>query len=244
MKLIIFILIVLIIAALLIRIILRSVNQHSPLLMQLHAAGIRTGDAERILSSGEYWQRQKTLLTEREVSFMKGLFRIVDMKRWYLCPQVRVADIVQLNGNIRPRSRQWWQLFRMVSQWHVDVVIVERRSFSIVAAVELDDASHLRPERRRRDILLEEVLRQAGIPLLRSQVYRHGQNPKGHARFRCRDCHRVFQLTYTYEARKPGVKEQITVMAFNGAGIRDTARTLKVGVNTVIRTLKNSHHDE
>ncbi|MBC0465437.1 hypothetical protein FSG13_018400 [Escherichia coli] len=39
MKLIIFILIVLIIAALLIRIILRSVNQHSPLLMQLHAAG-------------------------------------------------------------------------------------------------------------------------------------------------------------------------------------------------------------
>ncbi len=83
MKLIIFILIVLIIAALLIRIILRSVNQHSPLLMQLHAAGIRTGDAERILSGGEYWQRQKTLLTEREVSFMKGLFRIVDMKRWY-----------------------------------------------------------------------------------------------------------------------------------------------------------------
>lgn len=54
----------------------------------------------------------------------------------------------------------------MVSQWHVDVVIVERRSFGIVAAVELDDASHLRPERRRRDILLEEVLRQAGIPLL------------------------------------------------------------------------------
>ncbi|EMF8634925.1 DUF2726 domain-containing protein [Escherichia coli] len=167
MKLIIFILIVLIIAALLIRIILRSVNQHSPLLMQLHAAGIRTGDAERILSGVEYWQRQKTLLTEREVSFMKGLFRIVDMKRWYLCPQVRGADIVQLNGNIRPRSRQWWRLFRM-SQWHVDVVIVERRSFSIVAAVELDDASHLRPERRRRDILLEEVLRLAGIPLLRS----------------------------------------------------------------------------
>ncbi|PQN13421.1 IS1 family transposase, partial [Shigella dysenteriae] len=27
--------------------------------------------------------------------------------------------------------------------------------------------------------------------------------PKGHDRFRCRDCHRVFQLTYTYEARKP-----------------------------------------
>lgn len=78
------------------------------------------------------------------------------------------------------------------------------------------------------------------------QVYRHGQNSNGHDRFRCQDCHRVFQLTYSYEARKPGVKEQITEMAFNGAGVRNTARTLKVGINinTVIRTLKNSRHDE
>ncbi|HBN5438737.1 TPA: DUF2726 domain-containing protein, partial [Escherichia coli] len=122
MNLIIFIVVVIIIAVLPVRIIFRRSKNCPPALIRLHAAGIRPGEAERILVSGEYWQRQKTLLTEREVSFMKGLFRIVDMKRWYLCPQVRVADIVQLNGNIRPRSRQWWQLFRMVSQWHVDVV--------------------------------------------------------------------------------------------------------------------------
>ncbi len=59
-----------------------------------------------------------------------------------------------------------------------------------------------------------------------------------------RDCYRVFLLTYTYEARKHGVKEKITEMAFNGAGVCDTARTLKIGINTVIRTLKNSRHDE
>ncbi|EOC2355029.1 fertility inhibition protein FinO [Escherichia coli] len=89
------------------------------------------------------------------------------LKPWW--PGLFDGDTPRLLAcGIRPRSHQWWQLFRMVSQWHVDVVIVERRSFSIVAAVELDDASHLRPERRRRDILLEEVLRQAGIPLLRS----------------------------------------------------------------------------
>lgn len=77
-----------------------------------------------------------------------------------------------------------------------------------------------------------------------AQVYRHGQNPKGHDRFCCRDCHRVFQLTYTYQARKPGMKELITEMAFNGTGVRDTARTLKTGINTVIRTLKNSRQSE
>ncbi|OAT31255.1 VgrG family protein [Buttiauxella brennerae ATCC 51605] len=36
------------------------------------------------------------------------------------------------------------------------------------------------------------------------------------------------------------MKEQIVEMAFNGSGVRDTARVLKIGINTVIRALKNS----
>lgn len=76
------------------------------------------------------------------------------------------------------------------------------------------------------------------------QVYRHEQYSKGHDRFRCRDCHRMLQLTYSYEARKLGVKDQITEMAFNSAGVRDTTRELKIGINTFIRTLKNSRHHE
>ncbi|HFZ8726637.1 TPA: DUF2726 domain-containing protein, partial [Klebsiella pneumoniae] len=50
-----------------------------------------------------------------------------------------------------------------------DVVIVDIRTFAVVGAIELDDASHLKKQRIRRDILLEEVLRQAGIPLLRDR---------------------------------------------------------------------------
>lgn len=41
---------------------------------------------------------------------------------------------------------------------------------------------------------------------------------------------------YYCEARKPGVKEHIVDMAFNGADVRDTAKTLKIGINTVICT--------
>lgn len=98
------------------------------------------------------------------------------VRKTEVSPQVRirdgiqvVADIATLAPHIRPRSRAWWQLFRMASQWHCDVVIVDIRTFAIVAAIELDDASHLKRHRIRRDILLEEVLRQAGIPLLRDR---------------------------------------------------------------------------
>lgn len=55
----------------------------------------------------------------------------------------------------------------MASQWHCDVVVIDSRTFEIVAAIELDDASHLKKHRIRRDILLEEILKQSGIPLLR-----------------------------------------------------------------------------
>ena len=44
------------------------------------------------------------------------------------------------------------------------------------------------------------------------KVYRHGRSCSQHERFR------VFQLTYSYEARKPGFKELIVEMAHNGTG--------------------------
>lgn len=58
--------------------------------------------------------------------------------------------------------------------------------------------------------------------------------------FVCIECKRSFQLDYAYEAYKPNVKEQIIDMAMNSSGVREASRVLKVGYNTVLRTLKNS----
>ena len=80
--------------------------------------------------------------------------------------------IVRVAPDRKSGSREWWQLFRLVSQWHCDVVITDRDGH-IVAAVELDDRSHQAPKRQRRDLLLEEVLKQAGIPLLRGDDEQH-----------------------------------------------------------------------
>ena len=71
-------------------------------------------------------------------------------------------------------------------------------------------------------------------------VRKHGIGSAGFQRFRCLDCKRSFQLDYAYEAYKPGIKEQIINMAINSSGVRETGRVLKVGYNTVLRTLKKS----
>ncbi|WP_143827614.1 IS1 family transposase [Xenorhabdus bovienii] len=65
-----------------------------------------------------------------------------------------------------------------------------------------------------------------------------GKGHRGYPRYRCYACSKVFQLAYTYQACKPGVKEQTIDMAMNNSGIRDTARVLKVATATVMKTLK------
>ncbi|EBC7388637.1 DUF2726 domain-containing protein [Salmonella enterica] len=148
-------------------VLLRQAGRAShPLLQALRARGIRPGTAEQLLCRRPSFVSAGQLMTAREQRFLRRLDRVTDTRHWRLCPQVRVADIVRVAPDRKSGSREWWQLFRLVSQWHCDVVITDRTG-RIIVAVELDDRSHQAPKRQRRDLLLEEVLKQAGIPLLR-----------------------------------------------------------------------------
>jgi transposase-like protein len=51
---------------------------------------------------------------------------------------------------------------------------------------------------------------------------------------------KTFIRDYSYNAYLPNLKKQISDMAMNGSGIRDTARVLNISPNTVIETLKKS----
>ena len=74
-------------------------------------------------------------------------------------------------------------------------------------------------------------------------VRKHGPGRTGHQRYRCQACRRRFQLEYQYRTCHPSIKEQIVDLAMNNSGIRDTARTLHISINAVMRRLKNSRHD-
>ena len=70
-----------------------------------------------------------------------------------------------------------------------------------------------------------------------TEVIKFGKRA-GHQRYCCKHCKKAFQLDYTYKACEPGVKDKIVNMAMNGAGTRDTARTLGISKDTVTATLK------
>lgn len=69
------------------------------------------------------------------------------------------------------------------------------------------------------------------------EVVRYGSQ-SGHTRCRCNQCRRTFQVSYTYRAYAPGVKNQIVDLTMKGSGVGDTVRILGIGKRTVLSTLK------
>jgi transposase-like protein len=74
-------------------------------------------------------------------------------------------------------------------------------------------------------------------------VVQYGKTNNGKERFRCQqraECGRTFVRSYAYPGCLPTVKQQMVDRTLNGSGIRDIARVLHVGPNTVMRELKKS----
>lgn len=101
------------------------------------------------------------LLTKNEAAFFQVLTAVVG-NRYSVSCKVRLADIITCSD----RDWQGGHANR-ISQKHVDFVVIDIDSSRIVAAIELDDRSHRRPERRKRDAFFNDLFRQMRVRLIR-----------------------------------------------------------------------------
>lgn len=101
------------------------------------------------------------LLTRNELAFFRALKKSLG-DRWLLFVKVRLADVVTCSDSLWDKGPG-----RRIAQKHLDFVVCHPRSLRIIAAIELDDRSHARLDRRQRDAFLNRLFGTAGIPLLR-----------------------------------------------------------------------------
>jgi hypothetical protein len=107
------------------------------------------------------------LLTTSELAFYKVLREAI-ADRWELSLKTRLADVVGCPPAL------WKRPFgRRIAQKHVDFVLYDPANGAIRAVVELDDPTHIRPERRKRDRFVNHLLEREAIPLVRVHVRRH-----------------------------------------------------------------------
>jgi len=76
--------------------------------------------------------------------------------------KVRLADVIDCPGAV-------WRMGygRLIAQKHLDFVLIDPATTRVRAAIELDDRSHARGDRRGRDRFVEAAMRAAGVPLIR-----------------------------------------------------------------------------
>ncbi len=105
----------------------------------------------------------ETLLTAAEQKFYEALDAAID-GRLLILSKVRVADLLTVTSASQPAR---YRVFRSIACKHVDFVLAEAENLHPIAAIELDDSSHQRADRRLRDQLLDELFEKAAFPLLR-----------------------------------------------------------------------------
>jgi very-short-patch-repair endonuclease len=79
--------------------------------------------------------------------------------------KVRVADVLRPQKGM-DRSN-WQKAFNRISAKHFDYVICSPDTLSVFAVIELDDKSHSKSKRAKRDRFLETACSGAGLPLHR-----------------------------------------------------------------------------
>ena len=109
------------------------------------------------------------LLTPAELKFLGVLDQVVGT-HYRIMAQVRLADVIKVKGNLDKSARS--SAFNRIKAKHLDFVACDPSDMTVKFAIELDDSSHNRPNRRARDAFLEEAMKSAGVPLYRFAVKR------------------------------------------------------------------------
>jgi hypothetical protein len=99
-------------------------------------------------------------LSVTESSFYRVLMAVVG-NRVTVCPKVGLRDIFYV---ARPNENAAYM--NQIKQKHLDFLLCDPKTIKPFLAIELDDASHARPERIERDEFVDRVFKTAGLPLL------------------------------------------------------------------------------
>lgn len=121
---------------------------------------------EMISEGKKVFDATPVLLSDHERNFYDNhLTKKFDKERIFF--KVRVVDVIDTSTELRKEARD--EVFNTVNKWHFDFVITDD-NFRILGAVELDDASHDKEERRERDKVMNAACKNAGVTLYRYRM--------------------------------------------------------------------------
>lgn len=101
-------------------------------------------------------------MSKTESDFFIKLERVVS-ERYYVFPQVHLSAIL----DHRVKGQEWKYAFSHINGKSVDYVLCSRATLEPTYAIELDDYTHDKLDRRERDTEVERIFEAAHLPLVR-----------------------------------------------------------------------------
>lgn len=122
----------------------------------------------------DVYRKRASLMTPAERAFYGVLVQAVE-GQYRVFSKVRLLDILDTDSSLSPGERQ--SALNSIQSKHVDFVLCDPVSLSIEGIVELDDSSHARADRQKRDAFVNQALSSAGIPFFHIPVRRNYTAP-------------------------------------------------------------------
>lgn len=110
------------------------------------------------------YDSHKNLMSIAELSFYHALNRAIG-DEYLIFAKVRIADVLKPKKNLYHRS-EWQKAFNRISSKHFDFVLCDPKTLSICKVVELNDSSHQKPDRIKRDAFVFSACQSANLPLI------------------------------------------------------------------------------
>jgi len=113
------------------------------------------------------YERKHHIMTGAEADFFDTLVQTVG-DTYHVFPQVHLSAI--LNHTVKGQT--WDAAFKHINGKSVDFVLCDKDNLKPVLAIELDDWTHGRDDRRQRDAEVDRIFAGADLPLIHFTDYR------------------------------------------------------------------------
>lgn len=121
------------------------------------------------ISYKKIYKPKKYIITKTELKFYTELLEIAKELDLILFSQVSLYNIIEMKENLPERIK--YSYFNKIASKSIDFVLVSKKDCRIQLCIELDDSTHKRADRIKRDNFINELFKELEINLLRYPVY-------------------------------------------------------------------------
>lgn len=106
------------------------------------------------------------LLTKNEWKFYKEIKPITDKYNLHILAKIRLNDLVNVKNDLE--KSEYTKYLNKIQKKHIDFALCNPNNLEIIALVELDDDTHEKDDRKRRDEFINDICKSVGYILIRT----------------------------------------------------------------------------